>query len=138
MIRIDLGARPEAWHTVQIAFDGELVPLKVKYWLYDKAKVDEIKHVQLERAKAAQDDGKDAVLLQVALEETSPEREAERRSELLKRIVDWDLQDANSSPAVKVPVTPENIAAVLDQARFAEPLWLGLLAASNGRLEKND
>lgn len=146
MIRIQPNARREAWHDIEINLDGETAPMRVRYWLLPRAEAGALNHkryqVQAAVTKNADDADEKAlkekalVVIDYLLNQYSPEQMAAAEALLRKHILDWDLQDADSPEGAKLPVNEQTLNAILDQARFFEPLYLGLIDASLSAAKK--
>lgn len=129
MIKLDLSARPEAWHEVEIDIDGVSVPLRVRYWLLDKGEAARWTRQRLLLAQAIKT-GQEETLFERLIQELSPEQISEIDALLRSRILDWDgLVDEQG---VKIPVSPQTLDAILAQMRFWRPLFQGLIDASAG------
>lgn len=128
MIRLSPTARPESWHDLEIVLDGESAPLRVQYWLLDKRAAADwsSRRLTLARAIRTEDEAKTFDLL---LDELTPEQFATVDALLRERILAWDLADEQGE---RLPVNPQTLALVLDQARFWRPLFQGLIDASSG------
>lgn len=130
MIRFDPAAPATVWRTVKVALDDKPQEMRVQFRVFEHEEaVDHIRE-QLEGAQAADDGGK----FEALLDSMTQEKVAGRRQQLAERIVDWDLL---SEPKIKLPVTPENVGAVLRTAVYFRPLWNALIEASQGATEKN-
>ena len=137
MIRLNPRARPESWTTIDVNLDGDPQPMRVRYWLLapeDAARWASERLKGYHAIKGDTDAGIDYLL-----RELSAEQLALVHTLLAERIIDWDLADAESTaePAEKLPVTPENVAAILGHGAFLRPLFQGLLDASSGAARKN-
>lgn len=136
MIKLDLSADPTAQKTIEIRLGDKVEKMKVTYRIFDREEASELMRKQLddaERIFAAGDSDQEARL--AALHESlSPKKQEEIEDELVERIVEWDLLDTDRVP---LPVTPENISAVLRHGPFFRPLWQGLIDASTGAKSKN-
>jgi len=137
MIRVSTTARQEAWQEVEIIdYDQNAQKVRVKYWLLSKSEAAPLTMRRLELGKAAKSD-KDVAIFDLLIEEIGEEQQAKIDALLVQRIIDWDIEDGDAAPGTKLPVTAENITALISQVRFWRPLFSGLIDASTGAKAKN-
>lgn len=130
MIRISLSKRPEAWHEIEIIWEGEPQPMRVRYWLLDTDEAAQWAAHRLALAKAVRTNDETATF-DMLIDDLSPEQVKTVRNLLIERIVDWDLADADAD-GDKLDVNPGTVGAVLKKAMFWRPMFQGLLDASGG------
>jgi hypothetical protein len=130
-IKLSLTSRPEAWHTIEIpAGNGKTAEVRVKYWLLSEREVRALRRAPIERFRDTTEESRIAEIIEML----SDEEAEERRSLLIQRIVDWDIENADEKG--KLPVTEETIRAVTDLAPLFVGLYDGLVDASSAPVKK--
>lgn len=140
MIRISTSARQEAWHEIDIDIDGEAAPMRVRYWLLSRAEASALNRRRFQASLAAKNaatsEDQALAVIDYLIDKLSPEQIEAAEALLRARILDWDLQDADSESGATLPVTEQTLGVILDQARFFEPLYVGLIDASLAAVSK--
>jgi hypothetical protein len=133
MLRVSIDERPLAWREVSVPVDGESASVRIRYHTWTPAELLSQRRERLELARAVRG-GEESAALDALLERLTPERVADMREQLLRRIVAWELADESGAP---LAVSPATVGAVLDLPGWLAALWEGLFEASDGAPAKN-
>lgn len=130
-----------AWHTCKIPQDGVLEDLRVQFEIFSVDESRKRTREALTRVKAVakntegmSEDQKRLAGIDFAIDRLSDEDAQRMRDDLSGRIVAWELKDLDGND---LPVTDENVNAILYHPAFLKPLHDGLDAASSGAIAKN-
>lgn len=132
-VKLYLTKRPEAWHTIQIPAGekNQTADVRVKYHLLNEKEVRLLRREPLEKLSASEGE---AGRWEFAIDALSDEQAEKRKSLLVERIVDWDLEDGEAGG--KLAVTPDSVHAVCDMASLFIAFYDGLLEASSAPVKK--